>query len=1249
MKTSQLKVQLFNIKNTPYKNRKKTLIETEEQSKLKQVNNFFFESENKSPLIIKTKENIQLNQKKEAFFLLAKKEKFNEETLNSTIINDKTIKRNNKLKNINKIKNDIRYLIIIIFFTQIILLSNNVDFIQSNFSKITLKINGNGTKNVFTSDNRFDNIYYPNIIYINGIEQNTIKYSYEFNQTDNNVELIWINNINYLRFMFYDCPDIIEIDLSKFNSSQVTNMAAMFYQCSNLISINFENFDTSQVSEMGSVFRSCSKLSSLNLSSFDTSKVASMGAMFNLCTNLKTINLINFDISNVKNMDSMFSGCSNLEYINLKNFIENDSLSANSIFDQVPDNVVICLNNNSNIILTKIKEKACYTIDCSDNWKTEQKKVVNKDGICSDNSGNDIIFKYEYKGRYYENCLNGNLMSNSDIQSCLCDSEKCFSCPNEPIKEDLCLKCNDNYYTIENDNYSYIDGYVKCYKDPIGYYLDKNESLYKKCFYTCKECEKKGDNITHNCLICDDNYPYEINISIYSNCYDNYSYYNYLNDEKDDNYIINSTYLKKYSTLLVDTSEIMGNNKVEYSTEKLIKYLTENIIDDSIKIDIKKLIDNIIKNITIEMTEKEESVFYDTILKTIEESFTSENYDSTKLDNGKDILIDLEKIKITLTTTQIQKNNINDNMTRIDLGDCESLIRNHYNLTNNQTLYMKNLEKIQEGMRIPKVEYDVYSKLLGRNLIKLNLSLCDNSTISVSIPVKIDDNLDILKSNSGYYNDICYTSKTESGTDISLKDRKNEYPNKTVCQDYCTFSDYNYTSEKAKCSCQVRESSFSFEDMDVDKDKLLENFKNVKNILNLNILVCYKVLLSKQGLVKNIGFYILITIISFHIASIFMFCLKQFDLLKLKILNIIYAIKCSNVLTNNCENGNNMIENNVKVVDSDECNNDEIKNDKTGDETKRISSNGKKKKGKKKAKRKESNKKESRNSETNQNTIINNTINNNFFISNSNQVFNHNKNKKNTINNFISENIPESKEMSIKEMEKIMEFNDDEINTLSYDLALLYDHRNYCQYYTSLIKTKHNFIFSFFYDKNYNCKIIQMDLFFIGFTIYYTVTALFYTDDTMHDIYINKGSFNIEYQLPKIIYSSLISMVLNILLKALALSNNTILNFKHNRTLINIDKRGKNLIKSLRIKFILFFIISFIFLLSFLYYLSMFGAVYRNTQYHLFWDTLISFGLSLLYPFGIYLFPGFFRIPALYDRINNKGCLYKFSKILQIF
>ena len=95
--------------------------------------------------------------------------------------------------------------------------------------------------------------------------------------------------------------------------------------------------------------------------------------------------------------------------------------------------------------------------------------------------------------------------------------------------------------------------------------------------------------------------------------------------------------------------------------------------------------------------------------------------------------------------------------------------------------------------------------------------------------------------------------------------------------------------------------------------------------------------------------------------------------------------------------------------------------------------------------------------------------------------------------------------------------------------------RSYFQYYTFLLKTQHNLIFAFFYKNDYNLSIIKIDLFFIGFTIEYTVNCLFYIDDTMHKIYESKGYFDLEIQLPIAIYSTLISMVLNYPFNFLAL------------------------------------------------------------------------------------------------------------------
>ena len=199
------------------------------------------------------------------------------------------------------------------------------------------------------------------------------------------------------------------------------------------------------------------------------------------------------------------------------------------------------------------------------------------------------------------------------------------------------------------------------------------------------------------------------------------------------------------------------------------------------------------------------------------------------------------------------------------------------------------------------------------------------------------------------------------------------------------------------------------------------------------------------------------------------------------------------------------------------------------------------------------------------------------------------------------------------------------------------------QYYVSLIQTKRILIFSFIYSKDYNSKIIKIDLFFIYFIIYFTVNALFFTDNTMHKIYTDE--FNFIYQIPQILYSFLISSILNFLISFFSLSEDNILIFKKDKDKITSNHRIKILKRKLSIKFILYFIISFLLLLFFWYYLAMFGYIYKNTQIHLIKDTGISYGLSFISPFGLFLIPGIFRKCSLSKKKRN--CCYKIALFFQ--
>ena len=157
------------------------------------------------------------------------------------------------------------------------------------------------------------------------------------------------------------------------------------------------------------------------------------------------------------------------------------------------------------------------------------------------------------------------------------------------------------------------------------------------------------------------------------------------------------------------------------------------------------------------------------------------------------------------------------------------------------------------------------------------------------------------------------------------------------------------------------------------------------------------------------------------------------------------------------------------------------------------------------------------------------------------------------------------------------------------------------------------------------------------------LNSLFFSDETMHKIYQDQGDFNFIYQIPQIIYSSLIAGIIGILVKTLGLSQDNIVKFKQEKEKKDLEKKHEELLTKLKMKFILFFIITFILLLFFWYYITCFCGIYINTQTHLFSDTIFSFISSLIYPFVIYLMPGIFRI---YSLKSENVYLYKFSNIL---
>ena len=263
--------------------------------------------------------------------------------------------------------------------------------------EITLRVKGTGTKQILNTS-----FTCPSKIYLKGISQKfTECHKINVVESGSQIKLEWNSVINNARGMFYGCNEITEIDLKKFDTSQVTDMSSMFKHCSSITSIDVSNLNTKMVKSMSAMFRACSSLSSINIKNFDTSSVTSTERMFSYCGSLKSIDITHFntrlfsesysmffsnyeltsiDLSNfngqrLTQIFKIFYDCRKLEYINFKNLVEIKSPYNELMFYNLPKNAVICLDSSkAPNIYNLAKQISCVIFSCNTDWRSVQKK-----------------------------------------------------------------------------------------------------------------------------------------------------------------------------------------------------------------------------------------------------------------------------------------------------------------------------------------------------------------------------------------------------------------------------------------------------------------------------------------------------------------------------------------------------------------------------------------------------------------------------------------------------------------------------------------------------------------------------------------------------------------------------------------------------------------------------------------------------------------------------------------------------------
>ena len=799
--------------------------------------------------------------------------------------------------------------------------------------------------------------------------------------------------------------------------------------------------------------------------------------------------------------------------------------------------------------------------------------------------------------------------------------EKCLTCSEESTKLGLCLTCNEaaGYKKL---NYTLVlSQFLNCIKpdDPkfINYYYNETLKVYRPCYKTCKRCLEAGDAGAHHCLECTNGYMLRPYNNPYNNCvvYSEYYYYisSYNQFKSLDVYQCPEEakyYIQEKKSCLDDCKKdkdykyLYNGNCIKECPAGTHNENYVCILDED---------KCILGQNDIHLSEKDNLEVIGTLVKSYISEFNyTDKYISLKQNNDYSIVIYKDQNCIS---------ELNLELPEVNFQSCYTKVQNAYGITENLIIIIVD----KRGVKIPSSFYSFYHPVSGRKLDAEEI--CKDDTIVVkasltSILNKNDSNyaiqtsltsqgINIFDINDPFYNDLCFDFDNPLDKDIPLNYRiQTIFPNVSLCDTGCQYKGINLEDMTSTCDCKFKDIANS----DAIKDNAIldEAFGDVFDIINSsNILVfkCFKYIF--KHFTRSIGGWISLGLILAHIAMTLVYLLFE-------------AIKCSKYIYTLTKNYIYYISKKKKPLAPPRRS---IKNGSLNEAI--LGSEKNKKKGKKQLQPilRANHGKDDFSVLFQGNTRLKISkyeeieIDDKFSEKKSNKV-NTKINKLNKVEKLETKAIlKESKTEKEKINEKNKDDDLDDLNSIEYDKdffedylktdpddmefddAVVKDKRKYCEHMKENLIEDQIILSTFVAEDKLKPRSIKIIIFILNVILYFVVNGLFFSEEVITELYnIDEDEENFFSFLPRsierIIYSTIVSIVVSIITNFFFIEEKKIKGiFKRQKDDIpNLKQNIKQLMKDIKLRYIIFIIIVGVILIISMFYLLCFNYVYPYSQ-----------------------------------------------------